>query len=402
VSLVVIETHPVQYHAPVYRSVQQDFAVPVTAIYGSDFSVAGYTDREFGTRLAWDTDLLGGYSTVFLSKVAQGGARSDAEVKAHGLRKALAQLEPKAILLLGYSPRFHQYAFLEARRTRRPLLFRGETNDHSRPRGALKRWARDSALSWIYRRCSRLLYVGQHSTAHFRRLRCPESKLIFSPYCVDTAAFQSGEADRSRLRKPVRTELGIRDGDVALLFSGKLSPRKGPDLLIAAVKALPAVARENIVLLFLGDGELKTELAKIAQEAPALRTHFLGFKNQTELSKFYHAADLLALPSVFSETWGLVVNEALHHGVPCVVSDSVGCAPDLVLEGQTGSICQAGSVEALSAALERSLKLANRADVRLVCRQQVAGYSVRLAAEGIARAYREVVTDPGGDGSAIQ
>ena len=49
--LAVIESHPVQYHAPVYRAVQRDFGVPVTAIYGSDFSVAGYRDREFGVFL---------------------------------------------------------------------------------------------------------------------------------------------------------------------------------------------------------------------------------------------------------------------------------------------------------------------------------------------------------------
>jgi hypothetical protein len=50
--LAVIETHPVQYHAPVYRALQQSFGVPVTAIYGSDFSVAGYRDKEFGTSFA--------------------------------------------------------------------------------------------------------------------------------------------------------------------------------------------------------------------------------------------------------------------------------------------------------------------------------------------------------------
>ena len=72
-SLVVIETHPVQYHAPVYRELQKSCGIPVTAIYGSDFSVAGYRDREFGATFAWDTDLLAGYTSVFLERVAAGG-----------------------------------------------------------------------------------------------------------------------------------------------------------------------------------------------------------------------------------------------------------------------------------------------------------------------------------------
>ena len=86
--LAVIETHPIQYHAPVYRALQRDFGVAVTAIYGSDFSVSGYRDREFGATFAWDADLLSGYRSVFLSRVVEGGARSDAEVTTCGLRDA--------------------------------------------------------------------------------------------------------------------------------------------------------------------------------------------------------------------------------------------------------------------------------------------------------------------------
>ena len=74
-TLAVIETHPVQYHAPVYRALQS-LGVPVTAIYGSDFSVAGYSDRGFGAQVAWDTDLLSGYDAIFMGRVAMGGPRS--------------------------------------------------------------------------------------------------------------------------------------------------------------------------------------------------------------------------------------------------------------------------------------------------------------------------------------
>jgi hypothetical protein len=49
----------------------------VTAIYGSDFSVAGYYDREFGGGFAWDTDLLSGYDSVFLSQMASGARSVD-------------------------------------------------------------------------------------------------------------------------------------------------------------------------------------------------------------------------------------------------------------------------------------------------------------------------------------
>ena len=65
--LAVIETHPIQYHAPVYRALEQELSVPVTAIYGSDFSVVGYHDAEFGATFQWDTDLMSGYDARFLT-----------------------------------------------------------------------------------------------------------------------------------------------------------------------------------------------------------------------------------------------------------------------------------------------------------------------------------------------
>ena len=168
--LTVIETHPVQYHAPVYRALQQRHGVPVRAIYASDFSVAGYDDREFGTKFAWDTDLLGGYDAVFLSRVATGGSRSVEEVSARGLGPAIRNSAPGPILLLGYSPSFHRAACFHAWRSGRPMLFRAETTDHAQRRRASYALLRDGLLRRLYARCEKLLYVGRHSEAHFRRL----------------------------------------------------------------------------------------------------------------------------------------------------------------------------------------------------------------------------------------
>jgi glycosyltransferase involved in cell wall biosynthesis len=89
-----------------------------------------------------------------------------------------------------------------------------------------------------------------------------------------------------------------------------------------------------------------------------------------------------------AETWGLVVNEALHHGLPVVVSDRVGCAPDLV-DASTGGVCAADSCASLSAAIERATALVGRLDIREACRAKVSGYSVARAAAGIAEAYRD-------------
>jgi glycosyltransferase involved in cell wall biosynthesis len=390
-SLAVIETHPVQYHAPVYRELQKNWGIPVTAIYGSDFSVTGYRDQEFGATFAWDTDLLSGYSSRFLSRVADDGASGAAEVTTHGLRVVLAEIAPQAVMVLGYNPRFHREAFLAARRASFPILFRGETTDHARQRSALKAWARDQALRWFYQRCERLLYVGQRSHEHFQRLGCPEDKLLFSPYCVDTTPFQLDEEARARLRDPARAALQIGANRKVILFSGKLSERKGPDILINAIKQLPAEVREKIVILFLGSGEMQDALQSLTGQTPTVPAHFLGFQNQTQLSPYYHAADLLVLPSVQSETWGLVVNDALHHGLPCVVSEAVGCAPDLIERGETGEVFETGFATKLAEAISRILPLTDQIRTRAKCREKVSTYTIEKAAAGIAQAFRGVV-----------
>ena len=388
-SLVILSTHPIQYQAPVYRYVQSELGIPVTAIYGSDFSVFGYRDREFGVDLAWDTDLLSGYSSVFLSRSARGGARSAETVSARGIGRVLEQLQPDAIMLTGYRPRFDLGAFLSARRRGCPLFLRAETTDHAVRRGPLKRWARDTFLRKLYCSFSKLLYIGQWSRDHYVRLGAREEQLVFSPYCVDLSVFQVSDRDRQRLRAKTRQALRLTEEQYVLLFSGKLVSWKGPDLLLEAVKELKLPLRKRVAVLFLGEGNLREPLQDLAESSPAITVRFAGFQNQRSLSRFYHAADMLVMPSQ-GDTWGLVVNEALHHGLPCVVSSAVGAARDLVEEGVTGATSEAASARDLSRAITRTIDLLSMPELRVRCRERVSGYSLDAAARGIARAYWEV------------
>jgi glycosyltransferase involved in cell wall biosynthesis len=384
--LVIVESHPVQYHAPVYRLVEEAHGIPVTVLYGSDFSIAGYHDREFNTSFAWDMDLTGGSDVKFLSTAKKGGATSYEQTSARGLTRMLAAANGSAVLLTGYAGWFNRGAIYAARRSNLPLLLRAETSD----RTSVKSAARDWMLRRLYSLFSRLLPIGSRSHAHYRRLGVPEDKMVLAPYCVNTAPFHCDETDRESLRPAARTQIGIGKDDVAILFSGKLSERKGVHILTDAVKLLPPALRARAILVFLGSGPEQPRLAASSQSDPGIRMIFAGFRNQTQLSPWYHAADMLVLPSLRSETWGLVVNEALHHGIPCVVSDAVGCAPDLIEEGQTGAIAKAGSAESLAAAIVRTAGQLPDPAIRSNCRRKVNGFSLLKAADGIARAWREV------------
>jgi glycosyltransferase involved in cell wall biosynthesis len=80
---------------------------------------------------------------------------------------------------------------------------------------------------------------------------------------------------------------------------------------------------------------------------------FLPFQNQSRMPEVYRTGDVLVLPSKGRyETWGLAVNEAACCGLPAIVSSHVGCGPDLIEDGGTGWVFEAGNVEALQRALE--------------------------------------------------
>jgi glycosyltransferase involved in cell wall biosynthesis len=103
-----------------------------------------------------------------------------------------------------------------------------------------------------------------------------------------------------------------------------------------------------------GDGEERSRLEARARESGLSTIRFLGFRNQTELPRVYDLCDVFVLPS-HNETWGLIVNEVMNAGRPIIVTDQVGCQPDLVHDGFNGFVYPAFDVDALSRCLRRLL-----------------------------------------------
>ncbi len=382
IHLAVIETRPNPYHAPVYRELHEQLGISVTAIYASD----AVLEDPF-----WAGNLLEGYRPYFLVRGAQRGAAVAIEAETHGLERALRHFRPDAVLLTGYHQRLYRNGFRVAQRMGVPVLFRAESTDHAPHRGLVKSWVRDNALRYVYQRCAALLYVGQRSRAHYLRLGVHPHRLIFSPYAVDTQRFHTDESARQRMRNIKRSELGIAEDEFTILFAGSLAARKDPVRIIDAVRQLDLSDGTRMTVVFAGDGELVRELEVAASIDPPVSIRFAPVREQAALSALYHAADVLVLPSILDETWGVVVNEALAHGLPAIVSDIVGSMPDLIEEGRTGAVFQAGSTEGLIAALRRTVPITRDPAVRTACRDVVHEYSVRNAALGIASACERSV-----------
>jgi glycosyltransferase involved in cell wall biosynthesis len=167
------------------------------------------------------------------------------------------------------------------------------------------------------------------------------------------------------------------------LSSGKLVPWKQPDLLL---RAFASAAPPDAQLVFAGDGEMRHALERWADAHLRGRVTFLGFMNQSEIPVAYRSADLLVLPSS-REPWGAVVNEAMNFGIPALVSDQVGCGPDLVTPGQTGDIFAASDQSSLARALRTLLKDTDALTAMgLEARARIGRWGFAEAAAGLADA----------------
>lgn len=381
--LAVVVSHPTQYYSPWFQQLAKEEALDLKVFYLWSFGVTQQTDRQFGQTIKWDVDLLSGYAHEFVPNISSDpGTHHFYGLNNPTLHDRLGAYAPSAVLLFGYAYRAHLGLLL---RPPAPLIFRGDSHllGHARPS-----WLKRIALSWIYSRFAAVTYVGQANQAYFRAFGVREAKLHFAPHCVDAACFVRNQAV-AHAAKDRRESLGISFKKV-ILFAGKYIPDKQPSALLEAFMRL---APANTALVFVGAGSEHASLVARAAALPPGSVHFLPFANQSEMPSIYAMADIFVLPSNgLYETWGLAVNEAMHLGVPCLVSDRVGCQADLVTEGQTGWVFKAGDVDALTAALARALATINREPTALLANiaRRISGYTYAQATAGLKTALAAV------------
>jgi glycosyltransferase involved in cell wall biosynthesis len=193
-------------------------------------------------------------------------------------------------------------------------------------------------------------------------------------------------------RAELRRGWSIPSEATSFLFCGKLVPKKHPlDFLSAVQRAVAAGV--PLHALVVGDGELLANARAMAEQM-RLPVTFAGFLNQTEIVRAYVAADCLVLPSDAGETWGLVVNEAMACGLPAIVSDMVGCGPDLVIPMKTGASFPVGDVDALARCLIQLGPDRSRLRAMGAAAQErvLAHYTVERAVDGTLAALDSLVS----------
>lgn len=378
--LAIVATHPVQYYAPLYRTLAGRCDLTVFYAHQPD---ATQQAEGFGTAFTWDVDLLSGYDHVWLKNISptpNPSTRRGCDTPEIGARLAEGGFD--AVLVMGWYTRSHIQAIRACKRLGIPVFVRSDSHLARQP----ARWKRAlKALTYpvVLRFFDAACYVGQNARDFFLSYRYPTGRLFHAPHAIDTDHFASGAT--AQAAAAFRQDQGISPQTRIILFVGKLMALKRPFDVVDAIAALPP-HRDPVHYVVAGTGALEEALIAHAT-AQGVPLTVLGFVNQSALPAVYASASCVVLPSAY-ETWGLVTNEALAAGTPVIVSDAVGSAPDIAADGRVGQTYPVGDTHALALALDRVLNdPPSAADIQAVSDR----FTLARAAQGILTAAQAIV-----------
>jgi glycosyltransferase involved in cell wall biosynthesis len=388
--IIIFDSHPVQYKAPVYQALNRLYPDAFEVVYATDVSVRqGNVDREFGKEVAWDTPLLSGYRYRVLHNERGVPLSTPRSLTGRGVLALLRAERPAAVVLTQARYWFDHTAYLSALWLGIPVLIRQETQDdmYAGQRSRFKQLARGLIYRALYAPVRHAFAFGTLNFQHLTRHGISPARISFARFSVPDPIADFSHEQKLQARQHLRQQMGLDEAHIVLAFFGKLIPKKNPELIFEALAQVEAGVRSRLHIMVVGSGQLQASLDALAAQALAqygVRTSFMGFVNQSALPPHYLAADIVALPSRrMGEAWGLVINEALQAGCAVVMSDAVGCVTEF---GQLARVAVIGveDRQGLAMAIQRLADLPRNFDW---ARAHMAHYSSQAAAQALGQTF---------------
>lgn len=344
--LAILNTHPIQYFAPLYKRLAQKENIELTVLYCSHWGVKEYIDPQFNTVVKWDIPLLEGYNYKFLKNLR----RTDDVNKFFNLINIevisdLIKNRYDFLWMNGHNSFTNIIAVITAKIIGIKLLMRADTqlNDE---RSKIKKITRKPVMKLFYKLFYGFLYIGTRNREYYKYIGVADNKLFLVPFSVNNDFFISTVEDVKNNKIEIKNKFNLNNNNLNIIYASKLMKSKNP---IDLLKAYEIVKKkfENVNLIFVGTGEEEENLKNYVEKNRIKDVFFLGFLNQSELPEIFAVSDIFVLPAI-NEAWGLIINEAMCAGLPIIVSDVVGAVPDLLKEGINGYSFVAGDIEQLA------------------------------------------------------
>ncbi len=301
----------------------------------------GKTAERYGIRFDWNLESIENFRAVFLSEGDYVEERLD-----RGIFKHLKKGVYDEIIATNYSYRTEMAGIVWMKLRGIPYYMEtdgGIVRAENFLKRALKKFLVSGAKGYFSPSASSDDYLAFYGAPREKILRYPFTSLRER----DILPSPPTAAEKENCRK----ELGMPEKKI-LLGVGQFIPRKGFDVLLDA--CLDLKDKQEIGLYLVG-GVPTDEYLAAAEKLLPMQVHFVPFQDRERVSLYYRAADIFVLPTR-EDIWGLVVNEAMAHGLPVLTTAACVAGLALVEDGKNGFLVPAGEAKPLCAALEKMLE----------------------------------------------
>lgn len=266
--------------------------------------------------------------TLFQDRAYQDQPR---HIQRSTVESCLDNNQPDAVAIAGWSDSMALMALTWCSKSRVPAILMSESTEQDEVRQLWK-----EILKYrILRHFRTALVGGQLQQRYVIKLGIAPSRIFLGYNVVENAHFSHGAKQSRQSASQLRQQLELPKH--FFLASARFVPKKNLYRLLDAYRQYRTQAGARAwSLVLLGDGPLRPQLCEqVAQLNLTPWINLPGFKQYDELPYYYGLANCFIHAST-TEQWGLVVNEAMAAGLPVLVSNRCGCAPDLVQHGRNG------------------------------------------------------------------
>jgi len=365
---------------------------------GRVFAVWGIEACAVEDTYAWKkVDGSAAFTRVTLSDRNTGDRRWKQELH-RNLWRALDEIQPHVVVVPGWSSTDVFSALAWCVKNRVPAVVMSESTAWDEARVAWKEWIKTR----LVKLCAAGLAGGSPHADYLEQLGLPREHIFLGYDTVDNGYF----SEKTETLKVLEGGNGNSSGlpEKYFLASARFVEKKNLFRLIKAYARYRELAEKTESgkrkaeiwdLVLLGDGALKAEIVRLIGELGLQNcVHLPGFKQYEELPAYFGRAQVFIHAST-TEQWGLVVNEAMASGLPVLVSNRCGCAPDLVAEGVNGFTFDPGNVDQLAQLLRRvSDPEFPLADFGAASFRIIAGWGLERFAGGLRGAVATALKNP--------
>ncbi len=330
--ILVITNIPTPYRIPLFNELNRQL---LAQGYGLKiiFGALGYSGRSWEINLE---DCKFKYQ-ILKSREVWLGKYESAIFTYPGLNQLIRKDTPVAIVANGFSVATSKLWLRNLVKPTPYIIWSGAiaTETEYRPMSR----ARILQRKLLVKGAAAFVAYGTMAKDYLVSLRADEDKVHIAINTVDTDFFQR-EADQWRNKDNFRN---INK----LLFVGVLSQRKRLDLVLRAIRIL-SEKRKDFILQVVGEGSKRKAFESLARELKVTQyVSFEGPKQKSDIAKYLAQSSCFLFPTEF-DIWGLVLNEAMATGLPCISSIHAGATHDLICDGRTGFAMEFSNVKSVA------------------------------------------------------